>query len=309
MIKYFNIIRKKPAIILSGIRGLLRSRIFKKATFRGAELAVTYQCQGRCAKCSCQALVDNNKEELSRDDILMICRAIVREKGILIDFTGGEPLLRPDINALVAEVGKMPVILSMATNAIALEKEQVVDFRKAGLSVLQFGLSSPAAGKHDEELGCPGSFAQLIRSIEWAKENDIDVLLNAVITKEVLKSDTMQRFASLAQEYDCYLSVILPAAVGRWKDRSVQLDDEAYELLKPWLEKPFVTTDTESCYIKGKCPAGTEKIYISAYGDVYPCPFIHEKKGNLLESPLSSLLSSFANGGYHRCVNLNRCSK
>jgi len=34
------------------------------------------------------------------------------------------------------------------------------------------------------------------------------------------------------------------------------------------------------------CPAGTEKIYITAYGDVTPCDLIHDVYGNALKEPL-----------------------
>ena len=42
------------------------------------------------------------------------------------------------------------------------------------------------------------------------------------------------------------------------------------------------------------CPAGIEKIYITAYGDVTPCDLIHEPFGNVLEEPLETIWKRFS---------------
>ncbi len=44
------------------------------------------------------------------------------------------------------------------------------------------------------------------------------------------------------------------------------------------------------------CPAGMEKIYITPYGDVIPCPFIHIGFGNILAARPSLGLAACLGG-------------
>ncbi|MCM8814049.1 MAG: radical SAM protein [Candidatus Omnitrophica bacterium] len=301
--KYFKIIRQRPQIIPRALRGLVRATLLRQPALRGVELAVTYRCQARCAKCSAVSFERPGVPEMSLPQIRDAVRQIVSTGAVLIDITGGEPLLRADIVDIARIVGRMPVIGSLASNALLLNNSLAQDLRGAGISVMQFGISSPDAEEHDREIGRPGSFQKLLAAIELAKSRGIEVLLNAVITREVLHSVRMRQLADLAIQFRCFLSLVLPAPVGRWRNAPVTLTSDDYAILRRWLRYPFITMDTESCY-RGGCPAGSEKIYISAYGDVYPCPFIQHRVGNIFETGLRELWNKTAAASYARCVNI-----
>ena len=94
------------------------------------------------------------------------------------------------------------------------------------------------------------------------------------------------------------------AAIASRIGKEVNLDQKDYTLIQEWLKNRFVTTDTESSYNRGVCPAGTEKIYITPYGDIYPCPFIQTRKGNILENDFIQLWKQMNNKKYGSCIGV-----
>ena len=61
---------------------------------------------------------------------------------------------------------------------------------------------------------------------------------------------------------------------------------------------PQTTTDHEVGRNSTGCPAGVEKVYITPYGDVIPCPFIHVSFGNVKDSSLLEIVDKMRNVQY-----------
>jgi len=94
LLKYIRLIKKKPSIAVRAGRAFVMANVFERKVLRGAEIAVTYRCQGKCDKCSCRSLIDESKPEMTTEQILKVCRKISSAGAILINLTGGEPLLQ-----------------------------------------------------------------------------------------------------------------------------------------------------------------------------------------------------------------------
>lgn len=304
LIKYLRLLKQKPSLITRGAKALFSSAVLNRTAIRGVEFAVTYKCQAKCSKCSCRGLIEENRQELHKGQILEISRQIVGAGALFINLSGGEPLLREDIYEIVAKLSKMPALISLATNALLFSEPNIRKLKAAGLNVVQINMSSPFSEEHDREIGFKGSHAKVAEGIRMAKRLGIDVLINLVATREVLYSDRMEKMAMIARQNKCLLSLVLPARVGGWSDEKVNLGSQDYELIKKWLKMNFVVTDTQSCYRKGRCPAGTEKVYISPYGDIYPCPFIHTKYGNILKRGFAVLWEEMNTAQHSRCANI-----
>jgi MoaA/NifB/PqqE/SkfB family radical SAM enzyme len=87
----------------------------------------------------------------------------------------------------------------------------------------------------------------------------------------------------------CPIVVSIPCPVGRWSNNfSECLDDSDREYFTSLQrEYPFLRRDFDSNYFRRGCSAGTEKLYLTPYGDIIPCPFIHISFGNVKEEPCS----------------------
>jgi MoaA/NifB/PqqE/SkfB family radical SAM enzyme len=304
-VRYLNILRKKPSVIPRMARQMVEAKLLGRGVLRGVEMAVTYRCQASCPKCSCQKLVVPGREELSTDAVVELCRRVVEAGGILVNFTGGEPLLRPDLVELVERVGRMPCLVSITTNGVLADRASLDRLRRAGLDILQVSLSSPVPEEHDRETGIVGSFARALEAIGAARALGIEVLINTVITREVLGSGRLEAIAGIAVRNTSFLSLVFPAAVGGWQGQDVRLSQGDYDRLRrSWLPRGYVTTDTETSYHRGFCPAGSEKIYVTPYGDLFACPFIQKSEGSVLDEDIVALWRRMASHERPGCCNV-----
>jgi len=303
-LKYLNLVKQKPSILLRGIKYLFLARVLNKRVLRGIELAVTYKCYGKCEKCSCLTLREDNRKEMPKEQILNVVYQAINAGAILINITGGDPLLRDDIFDIIFELRKKPAIISLSTNALLITDGLLTKLKNAGLNVIQISLNSPYEEEHDKEIGVQGSYKKVIASISKARCLGMEVLINFVVTREKLNESYINKMVDIAHKYKSHLSLILPAKVGGWKDKDISLGYIDYEYLKKLFKSNLVTTDTESCYNKGFCPAGTEKVYINPYGDLYPCPFMRQKLGNVLDGDFIGIWKNINLPKHKGCRNI-----
>lgn len=300
LIKYYPFLMQKPSAVPRIAKGFLLKRVFKKNILRGIELAVTYDCQASCEKCSCLSLMEAGRPEISLLQVKELMESFDRLGVFLVNITGGEPLLRKDIADIVRVVSKKKILASLSTNAQLLSEDLLTRFKMNGLNVLQVSMDSPCEREHDVSRGIPGLYRKVVSSVTWARKLSIEVLINTVVTPELLTLDRLDRMIDFARQHKSFLSLIMPARVGGWRNKIIRFHRDDLMRLEKLSQSPYVTTDRQTCFDKS-CPAGREKLYINPYGDVYPCPFIQEKSGNLYQSGLESLWSGHYDSYQHDC--------
>jgi cyclic pyranopterin phosphate synthase len=110
-------------------------------------ISVTDRCNFRCVYCMPREVFDSTYRFLPHDAILSfeeIARLarIFAELGVQkIRLTGGEPLVRRDLQRLVAMLKELPVELTLTTNGSLLAK-QAGELKRAGLDRLTVSLDS-----------------------------------------------------------------------------------------------------------------------------------------------------------------------
>ena len=87
-----------------------------------------------------------------------------------VNFTGGEPTLRDDLEPIVARASRLGMWTSMVTNGSLLTRERVRGLREAGLDNLLVSLDSTSAADHDGQRGTAGSFEQVEACTRWIRE-------------------------------------------------------------------------------------------------------------------------------------------
>ena len=103
------------------------------------------------------------------------------------------------------------------------------------------------------------------------------------------------------------LNYNLAVPIGFWKgnyDGMITKEDRIL-LDRMREEYPFSKTDFETNYFQKGCGAIKEKLYINAYGEVMPCPFIQITFGNILRDDVDILRDRAFQYGYFR--NYARC--
>jgi MoaA/NifB/PqqE/SkfB family radical SAM enzyme len=87
------------------------------------------------------------------------------------------------------------------------------------------------------------------------------------------------------------LNPIFAAPVGAWEgNKDIVLTKDDLEYIEGLRKKHlFLRRDVDANFVERGCGAVKEAVYLTAYGDVLPCPFIHISLGNVLEEPLEKI--------------------
>lgn len=117
---------------------------------RDLRVSVTDRCNFRCVYCMPREVFDKNyrflpkAELLSYEEIVRVVQSAAALGVRKIRLTGGEPLIRRDLEALVSSIRKVDGItdLSMTTNASLLSSARARSLRDAGLQRLNVSLDA-----------------------------------------------------------------------------------------------------------------------------------------------------------------------
>lgn len=123
---------------------------------------LTYRCNARCSFC------DIYKRKTTLADPAMVEDHLRQLKPLgirFIDFTGGEPLLHPDLPELLKKAGDSGFHTSVTTNCILYPK--IAEDLRGLVDLLHFSLDSAQAEQHDSIRGV-NCFDKVMESIETA---------------------------------------------------------------------------------------------------------------------------------------------
>ncbi len=163
-------------------------------------MSVTDRCNLRCQYCMPEGLARllRHEEILSFEEIVEVARTAVGMGFTKVRLTGGEPLVRRDIEQLVAMLAKIEGIedLAMSTNGILLDDYAAV-LAAAGLHRVNISLDSMDP-EHYAQMTGGGDLQRVLAGIEAAREARlVPIKLNCVVTESSTEPDALAvaRFA------------------------------------------------------------------------------------------------------------------
>jgi GTP 3',8-cyclase len=198
-------------------------------------ISVTKRCNFACVYCHDEGLGpvarprSPHAEEMSPLEVERIVR-VAREFDLRsVKFTGGEPLVRADLEEIIAHTVVHLDDVSLTTNGSMLAARAEA-LRNAGLKRVNVSLDSldPAAFQEIRR----GALAPVLKGVETALRVGLKpVKLNMVVFRPTLPHiPELIRFASRAEGLRVQLIQFMPELVGP-KDWSVNIDS-----VKRWLE-------------------------------------------------------------------------
>ncbi|RJP82970.1 MAG: radical SAM protein [Candidatus Zixiibacteriota bacterium] len=124
---------------------------------------LTLRCNARCTFCDLWARPDQG---LAQSDAVLRNIAQLPAAGVrIIDFTGGEPLLHPDLPLFLKSARACGLRTTVTTNGLLYPK-RAADL-KGLVNLLHFSLDASTAERHDALRGVP-CFDQVMASLELA---------------------------------------------------------------------------------------------------------------------------------------------
>ena len=148
-------------------------RRFRSAETRLHELnylfwECTTRCNLNCLHCGSDCSREGGHPDMPREDFLAALDTIPSPaKHFIVVLTGGEPLLRKDLETCGMEIRKRGMRWGMVTNGHLYSRERHGSLLAAGMGALTISLDG-MAGSHDWLRNTPGSFQRVDRAIGLA---------------------------------------------------------------------------------------------------------------------------------------------
>ena len=295
---------------------------------------LTDRCNLSCTHCySSSGPGGGPGDELTTAEALAFIDDLGASKIPLVIFTGGEPLLRPDIWELAEYCKKNAIKTALSTNGTLITDEAAGKIRQCGIEYAGISLDGATASTHDRFRNAPGAFDRAVAAFACCKEAGVRCGVRVTLTRENQHelNDLVDLARDLGASRFC-LYWLVPS--GRGRDAYGQLQLSARDVTRaltllyrkakeiPAEEMEFLTVDApQDCIhllqsmerdgspdlpdarelltsLNGGCSAGDRVANVDPQGNVYPCQFARSPAflvGNIRKRPFSSLWNDETN--------------
>jgi PqqA peptide cyclase len=156
---------------------------------------LTHRCPLHCVYCSNPLELTGRGTELPTEIWSRVFQQAAQLGVLQADFTGGEPLARPDILDLIKSARASGLYVNLITSGLPLDEQKLAQLVDAGLDHIQLSFQGADADTAEEISGTK-SHAQKLRVLDWLKKVRVAVTLNFVIhRRNIDQIDEMLRIA------------------------------------------------------------------------------------------------------------------
>jgi len=204
---------------------------------RSLRLSVTDRCNLRCRYC----MPEVNYQWLPRPDLLTFEELTEVASSFLplgvnrIRLTGGEPLLRQDLDQLIRMLAALPGLedLALTTNGVLLA-DQAQALRDAGLHRITVSLDTLQAEKY-QALSRVDGLAKTLAGIQAAQAAGFRRIKLDMVVLAGTNEDELLDMLAFAADHDCEARFIEYMDVGgatRWQSEEVYSRDQILECIR-----------------------------------------------------------------------------
>ena len=275
---------------------------------------VTEACNLSCRHCHAKSGAAG-PDELTTSEAFTFLEQVSRVGRFqMLVFTGGEPLVRPDINDLLSYSKNLGLVNVIATNGHFIDRERARELKRLGVKGVAVSFDSTEEKIHNYIRCHPQAFELALRAIEACKAAGMVVQLNYTAMEENLS--TLGEVVRFCHEIHadimlCYQLVpmgrgthIMGSALSPQQNQELvntirRLQRDSVTIIEPVAAPQYWphllgrdNTDPKTVAkptLFHGCAAGWGLIYVKPNGDVWPCPFVPISGGNVRERPLQEI--------------------
>ena len=195
---------------------------------------VTRACAFACVHCRADAQHRRDPAELTTDEARRLIDRLAAFGRPILVFTGGDPMMRPDLFELIAHATAAGLRCSLTPTATALPTPaRLRQAQQAGVRRIALSLDAPSAETHDAFRRVPGSWARTMRILENARAVGLSAQVNTTVARHNRHLlPEMVRFVEQAGAVQWSLFFLVPTgrAQAAW-----MISPEEHEQVFHWL--------------------------------------------------------------------------
>ena len=246
-------------------------------------------------------------EELSTAEGLRLIDQIAATGFKIMIFSGGEPLMRPDIYELVARAKERGLRPVFGTNGTLITGEVARNLKEAGALAMGISLDSVDSLQHNEFRSSPGAWQGAVDGMRACREAGLPFQIHTtVVGWNAGEVEKITDFAVAAGAIGHHLFFLVPT--GRAVDieeeslRAEQYEDLLHRIMKKQQEVPIELKPTcapqfmriarqlgvQTRFTRG-CLAGIAYCIINPKGIVQPCAYMDIPAGDVRVTPFGEI--------------------
>lgn len=210
-------------------------------------ISLTDRCNYRCKYCMPEGLSckKNHEDMLTLEEINEISKIFVKKGIKKIRLTGGEPLVRKNVETLIKMLAEIDGLedLAMTTNGYFL-KEKAEILWKNGLKRLNISLDSLDFQKY-KMMSQGGDLEKVLEAIKYAKNFGYAIKINTVLIKG-FNDGEIYDLIKFSKENDLQLRFIELMPIGETADFSKEKFISSDEIIKKLNLMPIENSDKNS---------------------------------------------------------------
>jgi len=273
-------------------------------------LNLTERCNLACAHCYLDAGIreKGGSAELETAEVRALLDEVVTAgHAPMVVLTGGEPLLRRDLETIVAHGAGHGLPMVIGTNGLLLSPRRVETLQNAGLLGVGISVDSLVPERHDGFRGRPGAWRRTMAGIEACRNAGLSFQVHFSVTEQnAVELEAVVDFACAAGAR--VLNVFFLVCTGRG-ERMSDISPERYEevlnaIIDVQSRTPEVIVrarcaphfkriahqrdpDAPLNHIAGRdgdgCIAAAHYCRVTPEGNVTACPYLPEPEGSIRE--------------------------
>jgi radical SAM protein with 4Fe4S-binding SPASM domain len=265
-----------------------------------AYYAITDGCNLRCPYCyaSSEKCLPG---ELNTAESLDLVSQIAAFGAKTLVFTGGEPMLRKDLFAVVEHARNSGLLVNVITNATMIRTAATAQRFADLFDSVTISVDGGTAETHDRTRG-KGAFAKTYKALKLLNAAGVVPKINHILTSDNV--DELEDFAAFVDDLDVHsVRLMNHSELGRGADDEYDFGwiDHLRVQQLVWTSpiastlRPDGPRPVSPCSVKGNCGMGGNEIYVNSLGDVYPCKLVTgraEHAGNIRRQPLAEIFAS-----------------
>jgi radical SAM protein with 4Fe4S-binding SPASM domain len=180
-------LRRKPEVAREFAQCVAEDRPYR---LLDVKLYLTRRCNLRCLMCNAWTGPQHANGELDTGEVKQVIAA-ARDLGLTnLKLFGGEPMLRQDLEPIVAYASQLGIHCTLITNGTLLSKRRAEALVTAGLTQLDLSLDARDAALHDGLRGAPGTWSRAVQGLHFVRQaaqlmrRQVTIRVNTVVMRQ-----------------------------------------------------------------------------------------------------------------------------